>query len=124
MPLSDGVFAVTEVLEIHVTFVQYCVPIFIVIVEVEIPKLVPVNVVTTLPCDVPGFGEMDVMSGGANDTNFLYVCAFEFPFDAVTLTSKSLLSPAGKVQIIFVEVHDVGAHNSLPMYTVFVVVPF
>ena len=66
---------------------------------------------------------MDIILGGANDKNFGIVCEFEFPFDAVTLTSNSLPSPAGKVQIIFVEVHDVGAHNSLPMYTVFVVVP-
>ena len=94
-----------------------------VIVEEVVPKLVPVNVVVTPPCDVLGFGEMDVMAGGVNDNNFGSVCVFDIPFNAVTFTAKLLLSPAGKLQIIFVSVHDVGVHMILPILTVFVLEP-
>ena len=123
-PLPDGVFAVTEVLETQVTSVQNCSSIIIVMVDVEIPKFVPVNVVVILPCDVPEFGEMEVIAGAAKDNNFGVVCTFEFPFDAVTLTTKLCPPSPGKVQIIFVGVHDVGVHNILPIFTVFVVDPF
>ena len=58
-------------------------------VEVDIPKFVPVNVVKVPPCDVLGFGEMDVMAGGVNDNNFGSVCVFDNPFNAVTFTTKS-----------------------------------
>ena len=122
-PLPEGVFAVTVVLETHATLVHNCVPIFMVMVEVDIPKFVPVNVVATPPCDVLGFGEMDVITGGVNDNNFGCVCVFDIPFNAVTLTTKLLLSPAGKLQIIFVSVHDVGVHMILPILTVFVLEP-
>ena len=87
-PLPEGVFAVTVVLETHATLVHNCVPIFMVMVEVDIPKFVPVNVVATPPCDVLGFGEMDVMAGGVNDNNFGCVCVFDIPFNAVTVTTK------------------------------------
>ena len=123
LPLPEGVFAVTVVLETHATLVHNCVPIFMVMVEVDIPKFVPVNLVATPPCDVLGFGEMDVMAGGVNDNNFGCVCVFDIPFNAVTLTAKLLLSPAGKLQIIFVSVHDVGVHMILPILTVFVLEP-
>ena len=122
-PLPEGVFAVTVVLETHATLVHNCVPIFMVMVEVDIPKFVPVNVVATPPCDVLGFGAIDVMTGGVNDNNFDCVCVFDIPFNAVTFTTKLLLSPAGKLQIIFVSVHDVGVHMILPILTVFVLVP-
>ena len=122
-PLPEGVFAVTVVLETHATLVHNCVPIFMVMVEVDIPKFVPVNVVATPPCEVLGFGEMDVMAGGVNDNNFGSVCVFDIPFNAVTFTTKLLLSPAGKLQIIFVSVHDVGVHMILPILTVFVLEP-
>ena len=99
------------------------VPIFMVMVEVDIPKFVPVNVVKVPPCDVLGFGEMDVMAGGVNDNNFGSVCVVDIPFNAVTFTTKLLLSPAGKLQMIFVSVHDVGVHIILPILTVFELVP-
>ena len=122
-PLPEGVFAVTVVLETHATLVHNFGPIFMVMVEVDIPKFVPVNVVATPPCDVLGFGAIDVITGGANDNNFGCVCVFDIPFNAVTLTTKLLLSPAGKLQIIFVSVHDVGVHMILPILTVFVLEP-
>ena len=122
-PLPEGVFAVTVVLETHATLVHNCVPIFMVMVEVDIPKFVPVNVVVTPPCDVLGFGEMDVMAGGVNDNNFGSVCVVDIPFNAVTFTTKLLLSLAGKLHIIFVSVHDVGVHIVLPILTVFELVP-
>ena len=87
-PLPEGVFAVTVVLETHATLVHNCVPIFMVMVEVDIPKFVPVNVVATPPCDVLGFGAIDVITGGVNDNNFGCVCVFDIPFNAVTLTTK------------------------------------
>ena len=122
-PPPEGVFAVTVVLEAHATLVHNFVPIFMVMIEVDIPKFVPINVVVTPPFDVLGFGEMDVMAGGVNDNNFGCVCVFDIPFNAVTLTTKLLLSPAGKLQIILVSIHDVGVHIILPILTVFVVEP-
>ncbi len=113
----------TSVLDIHVTPVQATLLMLMVIVEVVVPKLVPVNVVVTPPCDVLGFGAIDVITGGVNDNNFGCVCVFDIPFNAVTLTTKLLLSPAGKLQIIFVSVHDVSVHIVLPILTVFVVEP-
>ena len=89
LPPPEGVFAVTVVLETHATLVHNCVPIFMVMVEVDIPKFVPVNVVATPPCDVLGFGAIDVMTGGVNDNNFGCVCVFDIPFNAVTFTTKS-----------------------------------
>eukprot|EP00943_MAST-04B_sp_MAST-4B-sp1_P009523 g9523.t1 len=58
LPPPEGVFAVTVVLETHATLVHNCVPIFMVMVEVDIPKFVPVNVVATPPCDVLGFDRL------------------------------------------------------------------
>jgi len=122
-PPPEGIYAVTVVLDTHATLVHNFVPIFMVMVELDIPKFVPVNVVVTPPREVLGFGEMDVMAGGANDNNFGCVCVFDFPFNAVTFTTRLLLSPAGKLQIIFVSVHDVGVHMILSILAVFVLEP-
>ena len=87
------------------------------------PRFVPVNAIVVPPCDVPEFNEIDVIVGAAKDNKYGIVGVFEFPFNAVTLTFKFWPPSPGKVQIIFVEVHDVGVHNILPIFTVFVVDP-